>query len=65
MVDFHCDLSNNKSPQVCRTLLSILADLNKPEVWMVLMLSSSNVFPSRWLVGRLVGWLGLMAYQPL
>ena len=31
----HWSLSGNKSPQVSRTLLSILADLNNPVVWMV------------------------------
>ena len=32
---FHWSLSDSKSPQVCRTLLSILADLNNVVVWMV------------------------------
>ena len=32
---FHWSLSGNKSPQVSRTLLSILADLNNAVVWMV------------------------------
>ena len=32
---FHCSLSDNKSPQVSRTLLSILAILNNAFVWMV------------------------------
>ena len=32
---FHCGLSNRKSPQVSRTLLSIMADLNNVVVWMV------------------------------
>ena len=32
---FHRSLSDNKSPQVTRTLLSILADLNNAVVWMV------------------------------
>ena len=32
---FHWSLSDNKSPQVSRTLLSILAVLNNAEVWMV------------------------------
>ena len=32
---FHCSLSDSKSPQVSRTLLSILADLNNATVWMV------------------------------
>ena len=32
---FHWNLSDSKSPQVYRTLLSILADLNNAVVWMV------------------------------
>ena len=32
---FHWSLSDSKSPQVFRTLLSILVDLNNPLVWMV------------------------------
>ena len=32
---FHWSLSDSKSPQVSRTLLSILADLNNVVVWMV------------------------------
>ena len=32
---FHWSLSDSKSPQVSRTLLSILADLNYAVVWMV------------------------------
>ena len=32
---FHWSLSDSKSPQVSRTLLSILAVLNKVVVWMV------------------------------
>ena len=32
---FHWSLSDSKSPQVSRTLLSILAVLNNVEVWMV------------------------------
>ena len=32
---FHWSLSDNKSPQVSRTLLSILADLKNAVVWMV------------------------------
>ena len=31
----HCSLSDSNSPQVSRTLLSILADLNNAVVWMV------------------------------
>ena len=32
---FHWSLSDSKSPQVSRTLLSILADLNNAVVWIV------------------------------
>ena len=32
---FHWCLNDNKSPQVSRTLLSILTDLNNGVVWMV------------------------------
>ena len=32
---FHWSLNNSKSPQVSRTLLSMLADLNNAVVWMV------------------------------
>ena len=32
---FHCRLSDSKSPQVSRTLLSILAVFNNAVVWMV------------------------------
>ena len=32
---FHCSLSDSKSPQVSRTLLSILAVLNNAVIWMV------------------------------
>ena len=31
----HWSLSDSKSPQVSRTLLSILVDLNNAEVWIV------------------------------
>ena len=34
-MDFHWSLSDSKSPQVSRTLLSILAILNNALVWMV------------------------------
>ena len=34
-MDFHCCLSDNKSPQVSRILLTIQADLDKAIVWMV------------------------------
>ena len=36
---FHWSLSDSKSPQVFRTLLSILADLNNAEVWRLSALS--------------------------
>ena len=36
---FHWSLSDSKSPQVSRTLLSILADLSNAVVWMVSFLS--------------------------
>ena len=42
---FHRNLSDSKSPQVSRTLLSILADLNSAVVWMVssrLLISKSS-----------------------
>ena len=32
---FHWSLSDSKYPQVSRTLLSILADLNNAVIWMV------------------------------
>ena len=35
---FHWILSDNKSPQVCWTLLSILADLNNAVIYMVSIL---------------------------
>ena len=35
LVVFHWSLSDSKSPQVSRTLLSILANLNSVLVWMV------------------------------
>ena len=45
---FHWSLSDNKSPQVSRTLLSILAVLNNVVVWMVstrpLISKSSSLF---------------------
>ena len=40
---FHWSLSDNKSPQVSRTILSILANLNNTVVWMV---SIVILFPS-------------------
>ena len=36
--DFHWFLSDSEFPQVSRTLLSILADLNNAVVWMVLII---------------------------
>ena len=39
----HWRLRDSKSPQICRTLLSILADLNNKVVWMV----SSRLLISR------------------
>ena len=48
---FHWSLSDSKSPQVSRTLLSILADLNNVIVWMVstrpLFSNSPNTFTNR------------------
>ena len=45
---FHWSLSDSKSPQVSRTLLSISGDLNDDVVWMVstspLIAMSSNPF---------------------
>ena len=45
---FHRSLSENKSPQVSRTLLSILANQNNPVVWVVsarpLISKSSSLF---------------------
>ena len=35
---FHKSLSDSKSPQISRTLLSILADLNNAVIWIVLIL---------------------------
>ena len=47
-VSFHWSLSDSKSPQVSKTLLSILADLNNTVVWMVstrpLISNSSSFF---------------------
>ena len=51
---FHWSLCNRKSPQVSRTLLSILADFNSSVVWMVSILllisSSSSLFPRFWII---------------
>ncbi len=46
-MDFYWSLSVNKSLQVSRTLLSILADLNNAVVWMVTTppLISKSPFP--------------------
>ena len=38
LVVFHWSLSDSKSPQVSRTLLSIRSDLNNAEIWIVLIL---------------------------
>ena len=50
LVVFHWSLSDNKFPQVSRTLLSILANITYCVVWIVSILllisSSSNLFPS-------------------
>ena len=35
LIVFHWSLSDRKSPQISRTLLSILAALNNSEVWMI------------------------------
>ena len=44
---FHWSLRDNKSPQVSRTLLSILADLNNVVIWRILARPSiSNSFSS-------------------
>ena len=47
---FHWCLTESKSPQVSRTLLSILTDFNNAVVWIVSILplisSSSNIFQS-------------------
>ena len=45
LIVFHWSLSDSKSPQVSRTLLSILADLNSTVLWMVstrVLLSTSS-----------------------
>ena len=48
LIVFHWSLSYSKSPQVSRTLLNILADLNNAVVWMVstspLISKSSSTF---------------------
>ena len=47
-MDFHQSVSDSKPPQISRTLLSILADLNNFVVWMVstwpLVSKSSSLF---------------------
>ena len=52
MMVFHWSLSDSKSPQVSRTLLSILADLNNAVVWMVStrpsIFKSSNSYTKPW-----------------
>ena len=45
-VVFHCSLSNGNFPQISRTLLSILADLNNAVIWMVLLLPLISISPS-------------------
>ena len=51
-VIFHWSLGNNKSPQVSRTLLRILADLNNVVIWIVSIhpqiSNSSSPFPILW-----------------
>ena len=42
---FYWNLINSKSPQVYRTLLSILANLNNTVVWMVAILISKSSSP--------------------
>ena len=46
LVVFYWGLSNSKSPQVSRTLLSILADLNNAVFWMVSILPRISNFSS-------------------
>ena len=45
---FHCGLNDRKCPQISRTLLSILADINNALVWIVstrpLISKSSHLF---------------------
>ena len=52
LVVFHKRLSDSKSPQVFRTLLSILDDLNRVAFWMVLIFFWSPIslvsFPPLW-----------------
>ena len=55
MVVFHCSLSDTKSPQVSRTLLSIQANRNNAVVWMISILpltsdSSSSLSAFSWTV---------------
>ena len=50
---FHGSLSDNKSPRVSRTLLSILANLNRSVIWMVstrALISSSSRYFTNYLV---------------
>ena len=44
LVVFHWSLSDSKSPQISRILLSILVDLNNAAVWIVLMSSDFQLF---------------------
>ena len=48
-MDFHSNLSDCKSPQVSRTLLSILADLKNAIVWMVSTRSLISKSYSLWI----------------
>ena len=46
LMELHCRLSDNKTPQISRTLLGILTNLNDVVVWMVvslLLISSPQV----------------------
>ena len=61
---FHLSFSDNKSPQVSRTLLSILADLNNDVVWVVstrplISESSSHFTTPLWTVPRAPMTIGI------
>ena len=56
---FHWSLSDSKSPQVSRTLLSILADLNNAVVWMISAHPLFFKFPSKFQV-----FISLFAFLP-
>ena len=45
----HLSLSDSKSPQVSKTLLSILPDLNNAIVWMVSVRRFISEFPKPWI----------------